>query len=372
MVEFELIERRLKLRDLRVLICVVQTGSMSEAARRLGTSQPAVSRSVSELERLVGACLLDRDPHGIKPTPHGRALLDRGVAVFDELRQGVQAIQYLTDPTAGEIRIGASIIVSVSLVSAAIDQLSKRHARLSFQVMASDTATTLRDLEERRVDLVIAHVIEDISKERFNVEVLYNEPHVVAVGTGSPLTRRRCTKLADLMKERWLLPPPGSPFASVVAEAFRASNLGLPPTVATSTFPVRNALLATGRFLTMIPRVALVFPTARPALRSLPIELPSTVRPLAIITLKNRCSGADRTVVHGVRARACQANDEETIMIPMCGANVTTAESAPYPTSGGLEMASTSPGGCRPLRYPATVLARALCVPRADKRKVAP
>jgi DNA-binding transcriptional LysR family regulator len=179
----------------------------------------------------------------------------------------------------------------VSLVSAAIDELSKRHASLSFQVMASDTETALRDLEERRVDLVVAHVIEAIPKERFNVEVLYNDPHVVAVGTGSPLLRRRCTTLAGLMKERWLLPPPGSPFASVVSEAFRATKLGLPPTVATSTFPVRNALLTTGRFLTMIPRVALVFPAALPDLRSLPIDLPSTVRPLAVITLKERVLG---------------------------------------------------------------------------------
>jgi molybdenum-dependent DNA-binding transcriptional regulator ModE len=73
MIEFERIERRLKLRDLRVLISVVQTGSMSETARRLGTSQPAVSRSISELEQLVGARLLDRDPHGIEPTSHGRS-----------------------------------------------------------------------------------------------------------------------------------------------------------------------------------------------------------------------------------------------------------------------------------------------------------
>jgi DNA-binding transcriptional LysR family regulator len=291
MIEFERIERRLKLRDLRVLISVVQTGSMSEAAKRLGTSQPAVSRSISELEQLVGARLLDRDPRGIEPTSYGRALLDRGVAVFDELRLGVQAIQFLSDPTAGEVRIGASLIVSVSLVSAAIDRLSKRHARLSFHVVASDTAVALRDLEERRVDLMIAHVIEAIPEERFNVEVLYDEPHVVAVGSGSPFARLRRTKLAGLMRERWLLPPPGSPFASVVAEAFRANNLHLPSAVATSTFPVRNALLTTGRFLTMIPRVALAFPAAPLALKSLPIDLPSTLRPLAIITLKNRAQG---------------------------------------------------------------------------------
>jgi molybdate transport repressor ModE-like protein len=287
-VEFESVERRLKLRDLRVLMRVVQTGSMSEAARQLGTSQPAVSRSISELEQLVGARLLDRDPHGIGPTSYGRALIDRGVAIFDELRQGVRAIKFLADPTGGEVRIGASIIVSVSLVSAVVDQLSRRHARLSFGVAASDTAMALRDLEERKVDLVILHVIQAIPEQRLNVEILYNEPHVVAVGTSSPWARRRCTKLADLMQERWALPPPQSPFGSVVSEAFRNNKLGLPPTVVTSTFPVRNTLLATGRFVTMIPRVALTFPATRPPLKALPIDLPSTPRPLAIITLKNR------------------------------------------------------------------------------------
>jgi DNA-binding transcriptional LysR family regulator len=305
MLEFDRIERRLKLRDLRILISVIQTGSMSEAAIRLGTSQPAVSRSISELEQLVGARLLDRDPRGIEPTSYGRVILDRGVAVFDELRQGVQAINSLTNATAGEIRIGASIIVSVSLVSAAIDQLSQRHGRMTFQVMASDTAAALRDLEERRVDLVILHVIEAIPEERFNVDVLYNDAHVVAAGTSSPWARRRCTKLISLMEERWVLPPPGSPFASVVSEAFRINKLSLPPTVATSTFPVRNTLLATGRFLTMIPRVALIFPATQPALKSLPIDLPSTLRPLAIITLKNRTiSPAAQLFIDSVRELA--------------------------------------------------------------------
>jgi DNA-binding transcriptional LysR family regulator len=86
--EIDRIERRLKLHDMRVLMFVVQAGSMSKAAERLGTAQPALSRSIAELEHALGVRLLDRSPRGVEPTAYGRALIKRGVAVFDELRQG--------------------------------------------------------------------------------------------------------------------------------------------------------------------------------------------------------------------------------------------------------------------------------------------
>ena len=105
----ERIERRISLHDVRVLMSVVQAGSMGKAAKRLATSQPAVSRAVADLEAALGVTLLDRSPRGIEPTAYGRALVKRGLAVFDELMQGVREIESLADPTAGELRIGASI-----------------------------------------------------------------------------------------------------------------------------------------------------------------------------------------------------------------------------------------------------------------------
>src|SRR4051794_28255672 len=93
---------RIKLHDLHVLMAVVQAGSMGKAARLLNTSQSAISRSVAELEHAFGVRLLDRSRQGIEPTRYGRALLDSGAVVFDELRQGVKKIEFLTDPAVGE------------------------------------------------------------------------------------------------------------------------------------------------------------------------------------------------------------------------------------------------------------------------------
>src|SRR5216684_4528395 len=75
---------RMKLHDLHVLMAVVQAGSMSKAAALLNTTQPAISRSIAELERTIGVRLLERNPQGVEPTEYGRALLDGGVAVFEQ------------------------------------------------------------------------------------------------------------------------------------------------------------------------------------------------------------------------------------------------------------------------------------------------
>src|SRR5436309_12067521 len=102
------IGNRMKLQDLHVLMTVVQAGSMGKAAQLLNTTQPNVSRSIAELEHTLGVRLLDRHRQGIEPTEYGRALLDCGAAVFDDLRHGMKNIESLADPTAGEVRIGST------------------------------------------------------------------------------------------------------------------------------------------------------------------------------------------------------------------------------------------------------------------------
>src|SRR3954470_8141849 len=128
------IGRRMKLHDLHVLMAVVQTGSMNKAAGLLNTGQSAISRSIADLERTVGVRLLDRNPQGVEPTEYGRALLDGGAAVFDNLRQAVENIEFLADPTVGEIRIGAHEPFIVGVLAAVIDRLRRKHTGISIQV----------------------------------------------------------------------------------------------------------------------------------------------------------------------------------------------------------------------------------------------
>src|SRR5712671_124109 len=112
------IGRRMKLQDLHILMTVMQSGSMRKAAQVLNITQPAISRSIAELEHALGVRLLERHRQGIEATEYGRALLDCGMAVFDDLRQGVKNIEFLADPTTGEVRIGSTAFLASSFVSA--------------------------------------------------------------------------------------------------------------------------------------------------------------------------------------------------------------------------------------------------------------
>src|SRR6185503_16540366 len=113
---------RLKLRDLRLLDTVVRWGSMAKAASQLNLSQPAVSKAVAEMEHVLGVRLIDRGRHGVEPTPHGTALLKRGIAIYDELRQGVADIERLSAPGTGEVRIAASEPIAAGLLTMLISQ----------------------------------------------------------------------------------------------------------------------------------------------------------------------------------------------------------------------------------------------------------
>ena len=92
---------------------------------------------------------------GVAPTAFGRALLDCGVAVFDDLRQGVKNIEFLADPTAGEVRIGSIPPLAASFVSAVADRLSRRHPRIVFHVLSTHTELLHHELSERNLDLLV-------------------------------------------------------------------------------------------------------------------------------------------------------------------------------------------------------------------------
>src|SRR5215471_19685478 len=102
------IGRRISLRDLNIFLIVAEKRSMSRAADQLAISQPVVSKTIADMEYVLGVPLLDRNRRGVEPTVYGQALIKRGFVVFDELRQSVKDIESLLDPTVSEARIGST------------------------------------------------------------------------------------------------------------------------------------------------------------------------------------------------------------------------------------------------------------------------
>ena len=283
------IERRLKLHDVRVLMSVVEAGSMNKAAERLATSQPAVSRAIANLERALGVRLLERTPGGIQPTQYGQAILKRGLAVFDELRQGVKDIEFLSDPTSGELRVGCSEYAAGGPILAVIDRLTRQHPRMVFDIVTAPVLSLYRDLTERKIELVVTRLVDFADRRNMTIETLFEDDIVVVAAAQNSWTRRRRIDLADLVGQPWTLPPRDTGLGAFAEDAFRAQGLEPPhATVITYSMHMSHKLLETGRFLTMLPRYTLMLPGKHPSLKALPVELANSQAPMAIITLNKR------------------------------------------------------------------------------------
>ena len=284
------VQRRLKLHDLRVLMAVAQAGSINKAAKQLAISQPALSRTIADLEQTFGVPLLDRGPRGVVPTPYGGALIKRGTAVFDELRLGITDLQSLADPAAGEVRIAAPVVLGGGFVATVVDRLARKYPRVVCHLWnwADDTPAALSKLQQRELDLIITIIIQPMPAEIMETEILYSERTFVLAGTNNPWARRRKVRLADLVNEPWALPAPTTPIAGLILDIFRSEGLEVPrATVVCASAIARMALVAKNHFLTATAESAFRFAGSEFGIKPLPIDLPQR-RSIALVTLKNR------------------------------------------------------------------------------------
>src|SRR5215467_14139332 len=219
----DLIGHRLKLQHLKIVIAVAEWGSMQRAAKQLAVSQPVVSKAIADLEDALGVRLFDRSPQGVEPTAYGRALLKRSIAVFDDLRTGVDEIKFMADPTSGKLRIGSTEPLLAGLGVAVMERLWRQYPRINLRVVEADSVTLLsRDLPERRIELAMVPLLTASLSEELTATVLFQDHLRLVVGANNQWAHRRRVKLADLVDEPWCVAP--SSVGSLIADAFRASG----------------------------------------------------------------------------------------------------------------------------------------------------
>jgi DNA-binding transcriptional LysR family regulator len=284
------IGRRLKLRDLHILLSVVQHGTMAKAAAELGISQPAVSKAIADMEHAFGLRLLDRSRSGIEPTAYGRALVARGQVIFDELKHGVEELAFLADPTVGDLRIGSTESIAAGFLPAVIERFSREQPSVRLDVaQAVLNAQHYRELRERSIDLLLGRIPTPFDEDGLQAEIVYDDQVVVVVGCRSKWAQLRKPKLADLAGERWILPPADTMPGSLAAEWFRANGVEMTRApITTLSIHLCCRLAANAQFVTTLPTSVLRFGNHQKSLKVLPIKLPVQPRPVGIVTLKNR------------------------------------------------------------------------------------
>jgi DNA-binding transcriptional LysR family regulator len=283
------IGRRIRLRDLHIFFAVVHSGSMARAANHLSVSQPVVSQAIADLEAAVGVRVLERGPRGATPTVYGEVLLKRGLESFDALHQGVRDIEFLSDPMRGEIRVGSQELLNSGLMPALVERVARELPEVVVRVQPADQIwSDFRELYEREVDVSVVLQTKPLSAD-LERAILFEERLCVVAAASSKWARRRRINTSDLATEPWALVPADSDVGPFTTNPFRAIGIEPPQArVVGYSHVLRLHLVATGRYLAILPRSVVGFNMARFDLVILPVKLEFPARPVAIVSLRSR------------------------------------------------------------------------------------
>ncbi len=286
------IARRITLRELRLLLAVARSGSILQAANEVGITQPALSKCIAELEGAFGVRLFDRTNRGVMPTPHGEILLRRATGVFEELRQAVDELGFLTDGSRGELRLGGTPTVCAGLLPHAISTVLDQRANFRFHIAELESGQLASKVINRSLDFGIGREHDAGDNDNLVFDHLFDDRLFIVAGSKHPLTTRRSVTLDEVARHQWLLPATDGSMILQLRSEFRRQKLELPkPAVTTMSMLVRYELIATNRFITVMYGSVLRFGKAPRFLRVLPLDVRTKI-PIGIIRLKNRTLAA--------------------------------------------------------------------------------
>ena len=244
----------LNLHHLRVFTAVAEASSFSRAAASLRLSQPAVSKTVQELERQVGLSLFDRSGRSPRLTDAGAALLARARELFGVERVAEEELGALRGLERGLLRVGASTTVATYFLPPLLARFHAEHPAVTLRVLSANTRAVARRLLEGRLD--IALVEGPVSHQRISVTPWRDDELVVIAPAAHPLVRKKRVTAADLAAESFILREPGSG-TRMVAEAALAEH-GVHPRATMqlgSTEAIKQAVAA-GLGLAVVSRAA--------------------------------------------------------------------------------------------------------------------
>lgn len=191
----------MKLNALRDFLAVAERGSLRAAARHVSGSQPAMSRSIQELEKELGVTLFERSATGVQLTPMGGVFLRRASAVRNELRLAQEELDQLRGETHGRLTVALSSVPHIALLPNALRPFRQRYPNVTMDIIDAVYPTIELDLKESRIDCYIGPAPDDLASDLLS-EKLFDNTRLIVGRKGHPLAQAR--SLRELVEAEWI------------------------------------------------------------------------------------------------------------------------------------------------------------------------
>jgi DNA-binding transcriptional LysR family regulator len=280
--------RHLKMAELRAFAAVMEQRSFHKAAAMLHLTQPAITKTIANLEATLGVKLFHRDVHRVEPTVHGLSFAPRAAAVFDELRRAAHELALVSMGASGTLRVGTVPMPAIPFLPVALRRLMTTHPDTLFTVVEGRETELIDRLRKGDIEVAILRLSlidpdDDLLSSR-----LFDERLCVVAAKSHRLASRARLHWSDLMAERWVMPPGDCYFHEHVVRTLGALDLPLPrQTVESASINIQFGLVLHAGMLSFGMRSQVEFAPGKEHLVRLPYELSARDGAVAAVSLKS-------------------------------------------------------------------------------------
>jgi len=278
-------------RHLVQLAAVVDAGGVTEGAALLGTSQPAISRTLSMLEQRIGEPLFIPGRKPLQPTAIGRSLAIHGRAILAASRKASETITSYRGGTSGRVRIGGVPFFMDAVVSGLIASFQVKEPNIHFDQSYGHYNELVAQLTANEIDLAVTPAgTHEISAE-LAFEPLIMARNVVACGANHPLLAKRKLEREDLLRYSWIAPLPGSPLMLDLTNILMTLGIGeLAIRYAGGSLHSVINYLAASQALAIMPLSVIHSLLPDTQIEILPLSIPQPERMIGIVYRKQSAS----------------------------------------------------------------------------------
>ncbi|WP_431225044.1 LysR substrate-binding domain-containing protein [Serratia sp. L9] len=193
-----------KLHYLKIFQSIIQHGSIRSAAKSLNQTQPALTRAMNELEKMLGTCLMVRGTRGVILTEAGKLFIPRMQLALNELERAVNELEHISHTARGTVNIGSSCLFSMTVLPLAIQRFQKRFPKVNIHLSEGQIPELLEAVRCGKLDFIIGATLNSCLSNEFIEEHLFTTSFRVLARRGHPLAY--CSSLKELRKANWYLP----------------------------------------------------------------------------------------------------------------------------------------------------------------------
>lgn len=300
------LDQRLRLSLLRAVDALDTHRSLLKASAMLGVTQPALTKSLQELEDNLQARLFDRHSRGVRPTDAGLVFVQAARRILAELRRLDEELDQLASPSGGTVALGALPVAATGVLPGALVRLKTLHPAIKFRLQQGRTEELLALLAAGEIDLVVGRLYEPAAPDGFSREALWTEPISILARAEHPIFSAPVTAEA-LGRYELVLPTVSQRVGREIDHLLARLGLTTAPALRSSSYGFIREMLQATDLVSVMPRLMMVGDLLRGTLKVVPLPIPAPDRPAGIILPRERAlPAAGRAFVACLRAHVAE------------------------------------------------------------------